>query len=104
MFTGPGIIIAHPGQDIELLCIPSTFQYVAAWIINHNFYGVYALNNGILPGYRADVNNNNLIVENLVMNDDRNDTEYQCVVVISGTTTVLNIGDPTFLYVAGKYL
>ena len=37
------------------------------------------------------------------MNDDRNDTEYRCVIVISGTTTILSNSDPTYLYVAGKY-
>ena len=104
---GPGIVIAHPGEDVELLCtlgIPLIAQYTTAWIINHISYGVQSLINGILDGYSADVNNNNLIVQNIVMNDVRNDTEYQCVIVISGTRTILNSSDPTFLYVAGKSL
>ena len=104
---GPGIVIAHPGQDVELLCtvaIPSTTQHTVVWIINHNFYSINSLNGGILPGYSADVNNNNLIIQNIVINDRRNGTEYQCVIVMSGTTTILNSSDPTFLYVAGKYI
>ena len=104
---GPGIVIAHPGQDVELLCtvaIPSTTQHTVAWIINHNFYGINALINGILPGYSVDLVNNDLLVQNIVMNDRRNDTEYQCVIVMSGTTTILNSSDPTFLYVVGKYI
>ena len=103
----PGIVIARPGQDVELLCtlgIPSTTQHTVAWIIDHIFYGVQSLINGILPGYSVDVNNNNLFVQNIVMNDSRNDTEYRCVIVMSNTTTILNSSDPTFLYVAGKYI
>ena len=72
------------------------------WIIHHNFYGVSALNNSILPGYGADLNNNNLLVQNIMMNDSRNSTEHRCVIVISGTTRIVNSSDPTFLHVAGK--
>ena len=101
---GPGIVIAHPGQDVELLCtlgIPSNATHTLGWIINHIFYGVAALNSGILPGYSADLLNNNLIVKNIVMNDHRNDTEHQCV--IRHGMTILNTSDPTLLLVAGKY-
>ena len=38
-----------------------------------------------------------------MMNDDRNDTEYQCVTVPVSQPTLLNImdrNDPTILYVA----
>ena len=104
---GPGIVIAHPGQDVELLCtldVPSNATHTVRWIINHNHYGVNALNAGILSGYSADLLNDNLIVHNIVMNDVRNDTEYQCVIIIVGTTTIVNSSDPTILYVAGKYL
>ena len=104
---GPGIVIARPGEDVELLCtlhIPSTTQHAIAWIINHIPHGVQSIINGILDGYSADVYySSNLIVQNIVMNDDRNDTEYQCVILITGTTTILNRSDVTFLYVAGKY-
>ena len=103
---GPGIVIVHPGQNVTLLCtlnLPTTTQHTTVWIINHAPRGVQSLINGILHGYSADVNNDNLIVQNIVMNDNRNDTEHQCVIVISGTTTVVNRSEPTFLYVAGKY-
>ena len=109
---GPGIVIAHPGQDVELLCtvaipIPSTIDYElyrATWIINHIFYEINSLNNDILPGYSANFLNNNLMVENIVMNDHRNDSNYLCAIVTLGTTTIVDISDPTFLYVAGKCL
>ena len=103
---GPGIVIARPGEDVELLCtlgIPSTAEHATAWLINHIPHGVQSLINGIVGDrYSADANNNNLIVQNIVMNDDRNDTDYQCVIVMSGTMTVVNSSDPTILFVAGK--
>ena len=101
---GPGIVIAHPGQDVELLCtlgLPSNATHTLGWTINHIFYGVNSLNGGIRRGYSADLLNNNLIVQNVVMNDPRDDTEYRCV--IRHGTTILNASDPTFFYVAGKY-
>ena len=105
---GPGIVIAHPGQDFELLCTvtPSGGQ-TAAWLINNELpYTVDQLHNGILTGY--SLNKNNLIIENIMMNDDRNDTEYSCVTVPSTVSqpTVLDIideSDATILYVAGEY-
>ena len=103
---GPGIVIVHPGQNVTLLCtlgIPLSTQHTTEWIINHTPLGVQSIINGILPGYSADVNNNNLIVQNIVMNDRRNDTEYQCVIIRLDTRAILNESDLTFLYVAGKY-
>ena len=101
---GPGIVIAHPGRDVELLCALRLLygRHTTVWIIDHNFYGVNALNGGILSGYSADVISKNLIVQNIVMNDRRNNTEHRCVIVIAGTTTIVNISDPTILYVAGE--
>ena len=102
---GPGIVIGYPGEEVELLCtlgISSTTQHATEWIIDHRFYGVQFLINGILDGYSANVINNNLIVQNIVMNDHRNKTEYRCVIVMLDTTAILNSSDPTFLYVAGK--
>ena len=97
----------HPGQDVELLCTvtPSGSQ-TAAWIINHVVYTVQQLHNGILTGYSS--NGNNLIIENIMMNDDRNDTEYSCGTVLSTVSnpTVADIvdeSDPIILYVAGEY-
>ena len=105
---GPDTVIAHPGQDSELPCtiIPLGSQ-IAAWLINNN--GPYTpplLHNGLLTGY--SINGNNLIIENIMMNDDRNDTEYSCVTVSSTVTnpTLSDIedqNDPIILYVAGKF-
>ena len=104
---GPGIVIAYPGQDIELLCTvtPSGSQ-TAAWEINNVVYTVQQLDNGILTGYSS--NGNNLIIENIIMNDDRNDTQYSCGTVLStlSNPTVADIVDEsntTILYVAGEY-
>ena len=75
-----------------------------AWTINHGTpYGLLALHNGIAAGY--SVNGNNLIVENIMVNDDRNNTEYRCVIITQGTTTttILRQSDSTILHVAGEY-
>ena len=103
---GAGIVIAHPGQDVELLCTvtPSDDQ-TAAWIINDGvLYTVPLLHNGILAGYSS--NGNNLIVQNIMMNDNRNGSKYQCVTVLRTQPELTNIideSDPTILYVAGEY-
>ena len=104
---GPGILIVHPCQDAELLCNATPLEsQTAAWIINHVVYTVQQLHNGILTGYSS--NGSNLIIENIMMNDDRNDTQYSCVTVSSTVSnpTVADIRDEndlTILYVAGEY-
>ena len=84
---------------------PSASQ-TAAWIINHVLYTVQQLHNDILTGYSS--NENDLIIENIMMNDDRNDTVYSCVTILSTVSDptvadILNESDPTILYVAGEY-
>ena len=72
--------------------------------MNHDHvrpYKVDTLKYGIWAGYSA--NGNNLIVENIMMNDYRNDTEYSCVIITQGIKTILHESDPTILYVAGEY-
>ena len=102
---GPGTVITHPGQDVELLCsvTPSGSQ-TAAWIINHVVHTVQQLHNGIVTGFNS--NGNNLIIENIMMNDHRNDTQYSCGIVSSTSNpTVSDIedeSDPITLYVAGE--
>ena len=64
-------------------------------------YGITSLLNGILTGYTSTLGSNNLIVENVMMNDDRNDTVYQCVIVLQDDT-IQRQSDQTFLYVAGE--
>ena len=54
-----------------------------------------SLSNSILNGYSADINSSNLIVKNIVMNDNRNNTDYRCVIIMSDTIT--DDSDPTFL-------
>ena len=105
---GPRITTAHPGQDVTLICTvtPSDGQ-TAAWIINDisGPYTVQLLHNGILTGYSS--NGNNLIIENIMMNDDRNGSKYQCVTVPSTVsqptiTDIIDESDPTILYVVGE--
>ena len=74
---------------------------------NEGPYTISAIRNGILTGHTATVDN--LIVENIMMNDSRNGTEYQCVIVLAyyGMVTFADIideSDLTFLYVAGEYV
>ena len=107
---GPGIVIAHPGQDVELLCtvtVTSTSQ-TTGWLVNN--MGPYRINSiriGILTGHSATLDNSNLIVENIMMNDVRNGSEYRCVILpAQGMATFADIideSDPTILYVAGEY-
>ena len=86
---------------------PSDGQ-TAAWIIDNGYlvYTVQLLHNGILTGYSS--NGNNLMIENIMMNDDRNVTMYSCGTVSSTVSqpTVADItdeSDTTILYVAGEY-
>ena len=85
---------------------PSDGQ-IAAWIINDGvIYTVQQLHNGILTGYST--NGNNLIIENITMNDDRNVTKYSCGTVSStvsqlSVADIIDESDPTILYVAGEY-
>ena len=109
---GPGIVIAHPGQDVELLCtvtVTDSGSQGAAWSINHRGpYRINSIRGGILAGYTAILGSHNLIVENIMMNDDRNGSDYRCVIVpgrARGTLSFANIieeSDPTILYVVGE--
>ena len=101
------IVIVRPaGQDVELPCslfMPGTGQTRISWEIKFKYHEVSSLNNGTLPGYSANLHNSSLIVKNIVMNDTRNGTEYNCVIIMSDV--IVNDSDTTFLlYVAGEYL
>ena len=107
---GPGMVIAHPGQDVELLCTvtESSGSLTTGWLVNNmGPYRINSLRNGILTGHTAISDSSNLIVENIMMNDDRNGSEYICVVIpAQGMVTFADIideSDPTTLYVAGEY-
>ena len=69
-------------------------------------YRLNALRGGRLAGHTATLGSHNLIVENIMMNDDRNGSDYRCVVVpAQGTPTLADVieeSDPTILYVAGE--
>jgi len=91
---GPGTVIVYPGQDVELLC---NVTGGTAWLVNTVPYGINALLNGILPGYSS--NGMNIIVENVMMNDSRNGSNYRCVVLMG---VITNESKPTYLYVAGE--
>ena len=85
---------------------------VTAWLINNAIgpYTANAIRGGQLDGYSvaSDALSNNLIVENIVRNDDRNGSDYRCVIVpAQGRLTLADIiqeSDPTILYVADEYL
>ena len=69
-------------------------------------YGANSLTNGLVDGYSADLYNYNLIMQSIRKNDDRNGTEYQCMIIqgqFPGVIQVLERGDVTILYVAGEY-
>ena len=98
------IVIALPGKDAEILCnLTLSGDKIAAWLIGYSGpYTLKQLHNGIWPGYNSK--GNNLIIENIMMNDDRNETEYQCVTVRStATKSIIDLSDLTILYVAGEY-
>ena len=104
---GPGIVIVHPGHNVELLCgvtrsDPST-QWIA-WLIDDNGpYNTQRLRNGYLDGYSGTFGSNNLIVEDIIMNDARNNSDFVCVVVLrNDTMTILSRSDLITLYIAGE--
>ena len=96
---GPGIrVIAHPGQDVEILCNPTktSTMNMEGWLVNNvGPYRISSLRSGILTGYTAASDSNNLIVQNIIMNDSRNGSEYFCVIKEQES-------NPIFLYVAGE--
>ena len=69
------------------------------WVINHVEFPIEALRNGTVTG--ISVNGNNLIVENIMINDDRNNTVYQCIIILQLGMLPIR-GDPITLYVAGE--
>ena len=78
-----------------------------AWIINNmGPYRLSAIRNGIVDGYTAALDSNILIVENIMMYDDRNGNEFSCVIVPAhGRVTfadVIEESNLTTLHVAGE--
>ena len=79
----------------------STNDATIVWLIDHSGpYGVNALLNGLVPGYSATVHTTDLIIENIMMNDYRNDSEFWCMILQNTTIR----GGRILLYVAGKHI
>ena len=75
---------------------------MAAWLINGKGpHVVSSIINGTVAGYTTALDSNNLIVENIMMNDDRNNSELQCV-IIAIDRTIQRWSDPYILFVAGE--
>ena len=71
----------------------------ASWMINDmKPYGLATLHEGKLAGYSS--NGSNLIIENVVMNDSRNGSSYNCV--ITNRIVILRQSYSTILYVDGE--
>ena len=70
-------------------------------------YRISAIRSGILTGHTATLDSSNLIVENIMMNDGRNGSEYSCVVIPAqgrvAFADIIEESDPTILYVAGEF-
>ena len=102
---GPGIVIAHPGQDVELLCNVTGISagQEAAWLINGKGpHAVNSIHRGDVTGYTTTLGSNNLIVENIMTNDSRNNYKLQCVIITTSDKTIQITGDAYILYVAGE--
>ena len=103
---GPGKVIARPGQDVELLCpFTETADLIVEWrIARFYFADINDLANGLEDGYSANRGNANLIVEDLVINDNRNGTEYWCSLFnITDDFILTNYSESTFLCIASEY-
>ena len=98
------IVIARPGQNVILSCSiasVSTSEATVGWLIEHSGpYGVNALLHGQVPGYSASLDTTDLIIENIVLNDHRNNTEYRCIILQNATIK----GHPILLIVAGEHI
>ena len=97
----PRIVIAHPGQDVELLCTVTmtSGNPTVSWMINNMTpIGLGTLREGRLAGYSS--NGDNLIVQNVTMNDVRNGSNYNCV--ITNRIAILRQSNSTILYVTGE--
>ena len=79
----------------------------AGWLVNNRGpYRISAIRGGTLTGHTAALGSNNLIVQNIMMNDGRNGSDYRCVIVGALDTpdagTIMRESGSTILYVAGE--
>ena len=102
------IVTAHPGQIVELSCslanTTGNRQTIAWRVDNMGPYTINSLRSGILTGYSSHILGTSIIIQNIMMNDSRNGTEYQCVTIIINSNVLLQEGDTVYqLYVAGEF-
>ena len=91
------ICISHPGQDVDLMCDVTGGS--TAWEINGRFYILSKLFAGAVAGH--NVSGSNIVVEDIMMNDVRNGSQYQCVVIQIPPDPDIE-GNLIILYVAGE--
>ena len=70
------------------------------WRINSMSYSLSELLTGAVAGH--NISGRNLVVEDIMMNDVRNGSRYQCVVLQDPPNPNIE-GNTTILYVAGEY-
>ena len=95
------VVIGCPSQNVTLSCSlasESTNEATIGWSVGHvGPHGVSTIQNGIMSGYSASLKGE-LIIRNVMTNDNRNQTEYQCWIMQNRTIR----GNPIALYVAGE--
>ena len=100
--AGPGLVIVLPGENVELLC--NIAGGVPVWMIDGGTgFSPNQLFMGDLPGHNISLDGRNIIVEDIVINDSRNGSNYTCFVP-QGLGTPDIQSDPTTLLVAGKIM
>ena len=105
--AGHNRVIAHPGQDAELICSLSQTlgsRHSVGWLVDYTGpYGINSLYNGLLDGYSAHFYTTSIIILNIMMNDSRNGTEYQCGIIYIRGLFLEQESDPITLYVTGEF-
>ena len=71
-----------------------------AWRINGTLHLLSELFAGVVAGH--NVSGRNLVVEDIIMNDVRNGSQYQCEITQIPPDPNI-VGNLTILYVAGEY-
>ena len=71
------------------------------WQINGTLYALTQLFSGAVSTY--NISGRNLVIEDIMMNDVRNGSEYQCVLLRDPPDPSI-MGNISSLYVAGKYI
>ena len=77
---------------IELIC--NVTGTVIVWRVDGMDYLLSSLTNGVLPGHNATGTS-------ILVNSPVNNTEYICVYLNDGGTSIRS--DPTYIFIAGKY-